>query len=85
MEQYIYLAIAACVCAFLIALARHTGLLRRIALSCGGGLAALGAVNLSGLLTGVSLGLNVWTFGVSAVLGVPGVVMMLFLKWMWRI
>ena len=41
---------------------------------------ALAAVNVSGGLTGVSLGLNWCTFGVCAALGVPGVIGLLLLK-----
>ena len=41
---------------------------------------ALAAVNVSGVLTGVSLGLNWCTFGVCAALGVPGVIGLLLLK-----
>ncbi len=44
------------------------------------GACALAAVNVTGALTGVSLGLN-WLSGVAcAVLGVPGVITLLLLK-----
>ena len=38
------------------------------------GLAALFAVNLSGMVTGVTVALNYWTAGVAALLGLPGVI-----------
>lgn len=41
---------------------------------------ALAAVNVSGALTGVSLGLNWLSLGVCAALGVPGVIGLLLLK-----
>ncbi len=44
------------------------------------GVAALFAVNLSGMITGVTLALNYWTAGVSALLGLPGVICMLIMK-----
>lgn len=44
------------------------------------GLAALFAVNLSGMVTGVSVALNYWTAGVSAVLGLPGVISLLIMN-----
>ena len=50
---------------------------RSFLLSALQGVAALFAVNLSGMITGVTLALNYWTAGVSAVLGLPGVICML--------
>ncbi len=44
------------------------------------GLAALFAVNASGLMTGVTLSLNALTVGTSAVFGTPGVIMNLLVK-----
>lgn len=44
------------------------------------GLAALFAVNASGMITGVTLPLNALTIGSSAVFGTPGVIMNLLLK-----
>ena len=44
------------------------------------GLAALLAVNASGLMTGVTLSLNALTLGTSAVFGTAGVVMNLLVK-----
>ena len=44
------------------------------------GVAALFAVNLSGMITGVTLALNYWTAGVSALLGLPGVICMLIMN-----
>lgn len=53
---------------------------RSFLLSALQGVAALFAVNLSGMITGVTLALNYWTAGVSAVLGLPGVICMLILN-----
>ena len=47
------------------------------------GLAAMGAVNLTGLVTGVVLPWNLFTLLVCIVLGVPGVVSMLVLQLFW--
>lgn len=47
------------------------------------GFLALGAVNLSGLVTGVTLPWNLFTLLVSLVLGMPGVVSMLMLQLFW--
>lgn len=47
------------------------------------GLAAMGAVNLTGLVTGVVLPWNLFTLLVSIVLGAPGVVSMLVLQLFW--
>lgn len=48
------------------------------------GIAALFAVNLSGMITGVSVALNYWTAGVSAVLGLPGVISLLIMKMIFK-
>ena len=47
------------------------------------GFAALGAVNLTGLATGVALPLNLFTVLVTLMLGMPGVVSMLVLQLLW--
>ena len=47
------------------------------------GCAALGAVNLTGLVTGVVLPLNLFTLFVTTVLGAPGVVSLLVLQLFW--
>ena len=44
------------------------------------GLAALIIVNVSGVLTGVTLPISMLSIGVSAVAGIPGVTMMLLLN-----
>lgn len=44
-----------------------------------GGIAALFAVNITGLATGIQLAINRWSLTAGAVLGVPGVVSMLVL------
>ena len=44
-----------------------------------GGLAALFAVNITGLATGIQLSVNRWSLGAGALLGVPGVISMLIL------
>lgn len=47
------------------------------------GAAAMGAVNLTGLVTGVVLPVNLFTALVTLVLGAPGVVAMLVLRLFW--
>lgn len=44
-----------------------------------GSLAALFAVNITGLATGIQLSVNRWSLGAGALLGVPGVISMLIL------
>ncbi|MCL2508894.1 MAG: pro-sigmaK processing inhibitor BofA family protein [Oscillospiraceae bacterium] len=48
------------------------------------GVAALFAVNIIGLLTGVTLAVNWYTLGASAVFGAPGVISMLLLEVIFR-
>ena len=47
------------------------------------GFTAMGAVNLTGLVTGVTLPWNLFTLLVCTVLGAPGVVSMLVLQLFW--
>ncbi|MGI6264166.1 MAG: pro-sigmaK processing inhibitor BofA family protein [Acutalibacteraceae bacterium] len=51
--------------------------IRRLAGSAVQGLCALAAVDVAGAFTGVSLGLNAFTGGCCAVLGIPGVIALL--------
>lgn len=44
-----------------------------------GGMAALFAVNITGLATGIQLSVNRWSLVAGALLGVPGVISMLIL------
>ena len=48
------------------------------------GLAALFAVNLSGMVTGVTVALNYWTAGVAALLGLPGVICTVILNFIFN-
>ena len=45
------------------------------------GLCALAAVDLAGMFTGVSIGFGWLSLGTSALLGVPGVIALLLLRW----
>ena len=56
--------------------ALHTGV---------GGAAALAVVNLTGLMTGVSLSINGLTLIFTVAAGIPGVVLLMFLKLLWRV
>lgn len=49
------------------------------------GLAALFAVNLSGMVTGVSVALNYWTAGIAALLGLPGVICTVVLNFIFNV
>lgn len=67
----------------LMLLIRGRRALRGVAVTATGGLAALAAVNLTGLLTGVLLPFNVFSTLVCLLLGVPGVVSLLLLQLFW--
>lgn len=49
------------------------------------GLAALFAVNLSGMVTGVTVALNYWTAGAAALLGLPGVICTVILNFIFNV
>lgn len=75
-----YLAQGVCAVAVLIGCARSGHPVRNLLLSVTGGIAALFAVNVTGLITTVSLGVNPYTVAVSTAGGVPGVIMLLVLN-----
>ena len=68
------------VLALLIRMRRAIG---TAAVSAAMGFTAMGAVNLTGLITGVTLPQNLFTLLVCTVLGAPGVVSMLVLQLFW--
>lgn len=78
------LAAAAALCGFFIIVLRNSGAARRFALGGTAGLLSLGAVNLSSALTGIGLGVNVWTLLGAVLLGLPGVTGMMFLRLIWQ-
>jgi hypothetical protein len=80
MDTYLIIAVAALGCGLVLILMRNAGAVKKLAISGVGGIAAFGAVNLAGIFTGVSLVLNVWTVCTAILLGLPGVVGMMFLK-----
>jgi inhibitor of the pro-sigma K processing machinery len=85
MQEYVILAIVAIFLGVAIILLRNSKLIKKLALSGLGGFVALGAVNLTAALTGVSLAVNVWTACVAVFLGLPGIVALMFLKIIWNI
>ena len=76
------IAFAGAVCALisLSAMKKSRHFVKSLFLTVVQGLAALMAVNASGILTGVSLSLNALTIGSGVVFGTPGVVMNLLIK-----
>ena len=58
-------------------------LLKAMFFSAVGGGVALAAVSLTGLITGVTLPLNLFSMGVCAGLGAPGVISLLVMQLFW--
>lgn len=85
MAQYLLLAAAIAAVCVLIILLRRPELMRKLCISCCGGVAVLIVVNLTAGLTGVALAVSGKSLAVAAVLGLPGVVSMLVLKLIWQI
>lgn len=54
-----------------------------VVLSALGGFLALAAINLTGTLTGILLPVNLFSVGISAVLGAPGVISLLLMQMFW--
>ncbi|MBR4726644.1 MAG: pro-sigmaK processing inhibitor BofA family protein [Clostridia bacterium] len=77
---------AAVVCAAVVAgwVLFHAHGIRSWLLSALQGVAALFAVNLVGLVSGVTIALNGWSLGAAALLGMPGVIGALLLQFLLR-
>ena len=71
--------VSACALAVLITMLRSDKAFRAFLLTCLQGVAALFAVNITGLLTGVTLSVNWCSLGAGAIFGTPGVISLLIL------
>lgn len=72
--------LAAIVCLFVVSLILRASGVRGFFQSAFGGLCGLGAVSLSSMFGAVLLTPNLFTVSVSVLLGLPGVIGMLFLR-----
>lgn len=85
MKTYLILAAAACVCGLLLIMLRNSKAAKSLALNGVAGFAAMGTVNLLAGVSGVGLAVNVWTLLTAALLGLPGVTGMMFLRLLWGV
>ena len=85
MKEYIILACAACVCGILLIVIRNSKAARSLALNSVAGFAAMGVVNLTAALTGIGLAVNIWTLLTAALLGLPGITGLMFMRLIWQI
>ena len=79
-EYAFYIGGAICAVALIIFAFRGKRPFRTMMITALLGLLALAAVCISGIFTGVTLPINVWTVSCSALGGVPGVITLLILK-----
>ena len=84
LQIMVYAVLGIVAIAVLVALIRSRRPIRAIAGSGAQGLCALAAVNIAGIFTGISLGLNFFSLVTCTVLGVPGVIALLVLKTIFR-
>lgn len=83
--NYVFVAFAViCLVRVLWWMIKTKGGGRAFLLSAAEGTASLFAVNLAGALTGVTLAVNWAALGICGILGMPGVIMMLFLNYIFR-
>ena len=80
LEIIVYTVAGAVGIAVIAALFKSKRPVRSLAGSGVQGLCALAAVNIAGVFTGISLGLNTVSLVSCAVLGIPGVISLLILK-----
>ncbi|MEG0754283.1 MAG: pro-sigmaK processing inhibitor BofA family protein [Angelakisella sp.] len=62
---------------------RMRRLLGAAAISAVGGIAAIGLINVTGFLTGITLPFNLFSLLVSVALGAPGVISLLLMQMFW--
>ncbi len=79
-EILFYAVLAISTVSVVIFLARGKHTLRRTVLSATYGICALGVVNITSAVTGISLAVNYITCFMAAVLSLPGVVMLIVLQ-----
>lgn len=85
MMTYLMICAAVIICGAIVFMIRSPGTLRKITAGAAAGLMALAAVDLTSTFTGIYIAVSVWTIAVSALLGLPGVISILFLKLIWHI
>lgn len=85
METYLIIAGVALLCGIAIAIIRNPGTLKKIIASSAAGLMMLAVIDLTYAFTGIYIAVSVWTLAAAAILGLPGVISMLFLKIIWNI
>ncbi|CDZ23834.1 putative membrane protein [[Clostridium] cellulosi] len=85
METYLIIAAVALLCGIAIAIIRNPGILKKIIASSATGLMTLAVIDLTYAFTGIYIAVSVWTLAVAALLGLPGVISLLFLKIIWNI
>ena len=78
-------AMAACCIAVLVAAFRCKKPLKTLFWSAAAGVAGLVIVSLVGKVTAATLSINLWSVLCAAVTGVPGVVLMMAVKWVWGV
>ena len=79
------LAMAACCIAILVAAFRTKKPMKTLLGSGAAGVAGLVIVSLVGKVTAATLSINLWSVLCAAVTGIPGVVLMLAVKWVWGV
>jgi len=85
MRTYLIIAAAVIACGIIIAIIRSPGAFKRFVACAATGFAALAAVDLTSTVTGVFIAVSGWSIAVAGLLGLPGVVSMLLVKFIWQI
>ena len=80
LQILIYAALGTSALAIAVTLLRTKRPLRSLAGSAVQGLCGLAAVNIAGIYTGISLGINTMVLSTCAIFGIPGIAGLLFLK-----
>ena len=83
LKWILLVGMAGCVLAVLVAALRTKKPVKTLLFSAVSGVGSLALVALIGKLTAATLSINLWSVLCAAVTGVPGVVLMLAVKWTW--
>lgn len=85
MKTYLMVAGGVLFCGIIMAVIRSPGILKKITASAAAGLATLAVIDLTSAFTGVHIAVSIWTVATAVVLGLPGIVSLLFLKVIWNL
>jgi hypothetical protein len=85
METYLIITAAVLACGVILMIIRSPGFFKKFIGCAASGFAALAVVDLTSSLTGTFIAVSGWSIAAAGFLGLPGVVSMLVIKFIWQV